>query len=66
MKKKTAIIFGSTGQDGTLMTNLLLKKNYRVIALSQSNKFTNIRNIKNKNLIKKKLITMSLKVFKML
>jgi len=55
MKKKTAIIFGSTGQDGTFMTNLLLKKNYRVIALSQSNKFTSIKNIKNKNLIKKKI-----------
>ena len=54
MKNKIAIIFGSTGQDGTLMTSLLLKKNYKVFALSQKNNFTNLKKIKKNNLIKKK------------
>ena len=43
MKNKIAIIFGSTGQDGTLMTSLLLKKNYKVFALSQKNNFTSLK-----------------------
>ena len=30
MKKKTAIIFGVTGQDGSYLSELLLKKNYIV------------------------------------
>ena len=30
MKKKTALIFGITGQDGSYLANLLLKKNYIV------------------------------------
>ena len=28
MKKKTALIFGITGQDGSYLAELLLKKNY--------------------------------------
>lgn len=32
MKKKTAIVTGSTGQDGSYLCDFLLKKNYRVIA----------------------------------
>jgi GDPmannose 4,6-dehydratase len=55
-KKKIAIVFGAAGQDGTLMTFLLLKKNYKVYALSQTSSFSNLRNIKKKNnLIKKKI-----------
>ena len=53
--KETAIIFGAAGQDGTLMSLLLLKKGYRVFALSQTRKFSNFINIKNENLIKKKI-----------
>ena len=30
MKKKTAVIFGVTGQDGSYLAELLLKKNYKV------------------------------------
>ena len=30
MKKKTALIFGITGQDGSYLAELLLKKNYIV------------------------------------
>lgn len=50
--KKIAIIFGAAGQDGTLMTLLLLQKGYKVFALSQSKKFSNLKNLKNKKLIK--------------
>ena len=30
MKKKTALIFGITGQDGSYLAEFLLKKNYTV------------------------------------
>lgn len=55
-KKKVAIIFGAAGQDGTLMTFLLLKKNYKIYALAQTAAFSNLSHIKkNNNLIKKKI-----------
>ena len=55
MNKKIALIFGSAGQDGSLMTLYLLKNGYKTYALSQSNKFTNLKSVtNNKNLIKKK------------
>ena len=31
MKKKIALIFGITGQDGAYLSELLLKKNYEVL-----------------------------------
>ena len=53
-KKKIALIFGSAGQDGSLMTIYLLRIGYKIYALSQSKKFTNLRfATNNKNLIKK-------------
>tara|TARA_B100000989_G_scaffold143982_1_gene107280 strand:- start:1902 stop:2846 length:945 start_codon:yes stop_codon:yes gene_type:complete len=56
MNKKIALIFGSAGQDGSLMTLYLLKNGYKTYALSQSNKFTNLKSVtNNKNLIKKKI-----------
>ena len=33
MKKKSALIFGVTGQDGSYMAELLLKKKFKVIEL---------------------------------
>ena len=36
MLKKTCIIFGSSGRDGSLMVRYLLKKDYTVFALSQT------------------------------
>jgi GDPmannose 4,6-dehydratase len=35
MKKKTALIFGITGQDGSYLAELLLKKNYIVIGVKR-------------------------------
>lgn len=34
MKKKTAVIFGISGQDGAYLANFLLKKNYKIIGLT--------------------------------
>ena len=35
MKKKVALIFGVTGQDGAYLTKFLLKKNYKVIGVKR-------------------------------
>jgi GDPmannose 4,6-dehydratase len=72
MKKKTALVIGGLGQDGSYMSELLLKKNYKVICLSKSiskskkwrHKFLNIeKNITYKSLdirnLKKLLILFS-------
>ena len=40
MSKKICLIFGSAGQDGSLMTRYLLKKNYTVYALYQTKNLT--------------------------
>lgn len=57
MKNKIAIVFGSTGQDGTLMSSFLLKKKYKVFALSQKNNFKRLKKLNKKGyrLIKKKI-----------
>ena len=44
MKKKLAIVTGSSGQDGSYLCELLLKKNYKVIAADRrSSRDTNWR-----------------------
>ena len=50
MKRKAAIIVGVTGQDGSLLSNLLLKNGYKVIGTTTSNK---INNLKKLNISKK-------------
>ena len=35
MKKKIAVIFGISGQDGAYLADFLLKKNYKVIGLTR-------------------------------
>lgn len=50
MNKKICLIFGSAGQDGSLMTRYLLNKNYTVYALYQT-KNLNLKKFKeNRNL----------------
>ena len=44
MKKKTAVIFGISGQDGAYLAHLLLQKKYNIIGFT--------RNISKKNLFK--------------
>ena len=36
--KKTALIFGITGQDGSYLTKLLIKKGYEVFGVSRKKK----------------------------
>jgi len=55
-KKKIALILGVTGQDGSFMAKLLLKKNYIVYGLIRKSSTGNTKNIstlieKNKNFI---------------
>ncbi|MDR3476676.1 MAG: GDP-mannose 4,6-dehydratase [Gammaproteobacteria bacterium] len=43
--KKTALITGVTGQDGSYLTELLLSKNYRVVGLSKNSRATTQHNV---------------------
>ena len=43
--KKTAIIFGITGQDGSLLADLLLKKGYKVVGQTRLKTKTNCDNL---------------------
>ena len=42
MKKKVALIFGITGQDGAYLVDFLIKKNYNVLGVTRSNKKNNL------------------------
>ena len=46
MKKKISLIFGASGQDGSLMASLLKKKGYKVLAISRSGKKKNFSKLK--------------------
>ena len=53
---KVAIITGISGQDGSYLTELLLKKKYKVIGICKPKKriqYQNLSNYLNKILIKK-------------
>jgi len=45
-RKKTAIIFGISGQDGSYLSNFLLKKNYKVIGVSRNINIKNLYRLK--------------------
>ena len=45
MKRKKALILGATGQDGSYMVDLLLKKNYEVHGLYRKSSVGNTNNI---------------------
>ena len=47
MIKKRALILGVTGQDGSFMAKLLLKKKYSVYGLVRKSSTGNLNNIKN-------------------
>ena len=53
MKKKIAFILGITGQDGSYMSNLLLKKNYLVYGYTRSLTKKNLDNLKRVGTIDK-------------
>ncbi len=59
MKKKIALIFGITGQDGSYLSRLLLKKNYVVVGVKRKSSSFNTerindlyKNYENKNVFK--------------
>tara|TARA_B100001057_G_scaffold286584_1_gene286692 strand:+ start:192 stop:1151 length:960 start_codon:yes stop_codon:yes gene_type:complete len=51
--KKTAIIFGITGQDGAYLSHLLLQKGYKVIGTTRKISTKNVYRLKRLNVIKK-------------
>ena len=53
MKKKTALIFGVSGQDGSYLSKLLLKKNYKVIGTTRSKSKKNLFRLTKLNILKK-------------
>ncbi len=46
MKKKRALIFGISGQDGSYLANFLIQKGYRVDGVSKNLKFKNLKILK--------------------
>ena len=58
MIKKKALVLGATGQDGSYMIELLLKKNYQVHGLYRKSSVGNTKNldhlINNNKVFKKK------------
>ncbi len=53
--KKIALIFGISGQDGSYLAHLLLRKKYKVIGITRNNKSKNLFRL-DKLKIKKKVI----------
>ena len=51
--KKTAIIFGISGQDGAYLSHLLLRKGYRVIGTTRNKSSRNLQRLKKLKIIKK-------------
>ena len=54
--KKTAIIFGITGQDGAYLSHFLLHKGYRVIGTTRDISTKNLYRLKKLNIIKKVIL----------
>jgi len=54
--KKKALIFGITGQDGAILSSILLKKNYEVHGVSRKNKYLNLLKLDIKKKIKLNII----------
>ena len=49
---KKALIFGITGQDGAILSSILLKKNYKVYGICRKNKYSNLFKLNIKRKIK--------------
>ena len=53
MKKKIALIFGITGQDGSYLADFLIKKNYTVLGVTRNNQKSNLFRLDILNIRKK-------------
>ena len=51
--KKTAIIFGITGQDGAYLSHFLLQKGYKVIGTTRNRSSKNLFSLEKLKLLKK-------------
>ena len=51
--KKTAIIFGITGQDGAYLSHFLLQKGYRVIGTTRNKSIRNLHRLKKLKVFKR-------------
>ena len=54
--KKTAIIFGITGQDGAYLSHFLLQKGYKVIGTTRNKSIKNLYRLKRLEIIKKVIL----------
>ena len=52
-RKKTAIIFGVSGQDGAYLADFLLKKKYKLIGITRNNSKSNLLRLKKLRIEKK-------------
>ena len=52
-KKKTSIIFGISGQDGSYLAHLLLKKKYKVIGVTRNRSKKNLFRLEKLKIINK-------------
>ena len=52
-QKKTALIFGVSGQDGSYLAHFLLKKNYRVIGITRNTSRNNLFRLDRLKIIRK-------------
>ena len=53
IKKKTALIFGISGQDGSYLAHFLLTKNYKVVGITRNNSLKNLSRLKRLKIINK-------------
>ena len=53
MKRKRAIIFGISGQDGAYLSNFLLKKNYEVFGITRNKSKKNMYRLKKLKIFNK-------------
>jgi len=52
-KKKTALIFGISGQDGSYLAHFLLKKNYKVVGITRNKSLNNLSRLKRLKILNK-------------
>ena len=53
MLKKTALIFGISGQDGSYLAHFLLKKNYKVVGITRNKSLNNLSRLKRLKILNK-------------
>ena len=53
VKKKTALIFGISGQDGSYLAHFLLTKNYKIVGITRNNSLNNLSRLKRLKIINK-------------